>query len=352
MKIEMILGIHFHQQDEVSIFLESNGKGNDEKNREILIFCSVALRILFNLGNDHAAYSLAKLLEQSEGSLSKEFADHKSPEGAKLVKDKGILGQKRFEAQLKFIESENYFNFQFHPKGFGFFGRDIGYYSLTAVIMLLKYLTKKRVKDKDFLNKLSVAARMCGEFFNSGQLSLTNQNQAALTIATQAYEGESNQDMLLTSCGEYIQRLDKIISKNFREYIEKSIEDELFAHIMKSGYALRYAEQKLANKPLKKASGEILTILESKMSKKGKIEKLANHFDNHSRLDLGEIVKPYSLLDFDEVNNVFLHLVEHYLNYIMGKLQEGNKDLLRELSYRNAAFGYAYKVAEELVNQN
>ena len=53
MNINSRLEINFHQQDEVSVFLENTTSGREEKFGEILLFCCVALRNIVNFGNHH-----------------------------------------------------------------------------------------------------------------------------------------------------------------------------------------------------------------------------------------------------------------------------------------------------------
>lgn len=186
MNIGMNLEIHFHQQDEASVYLESNASGEDEKFGEILLFCCVVLRQMANLGIHHPiASSLATLVMQVSDNLT-ELVEYEHEIDVKLVEYKGSHGRKRFEAILKY--SDTSFNFKFKPKGFGLLARGVGYYAPVSVMILLRYLAKRRIEDQDFILSLSQAAKRCGEVYSgghyiSGQLSVLTQSQIALMIA-------------------------------------------------------------------------------------------------------------------------------------------------------------------------
>jgi len=180
MDIGMDLEIHFHQQDEASVYLESNTSGKEGEFGEILMFCCFALRSMANLGRHPITSSLATLLSQIGDHLI-ELPDHYSPDDAKLVDYKGNPRRKRFIAGLR-CTNEN-FNFKFKPKGFGLLARGMGYYAPNSVIILLRYLVEKRIDDGDFISNLSQAAKKCGEAYISGDLSPRTQHQIALMIA-------------------------------------------------------------------------------------------------------------------------------------------------------------------------
>lgn len=185
MNIQSNLEINFHQQDEASVFLENTASGKEEKFGEILLFCCVALRTIVNFGNHPAAGQIAMLLSQVGGNL-KELAEHDSPDGPKLIDYPGTAGRKRFLVTMRC--SDDNFNFQYKPKGFGLLGSGTGYYAPNAVMLLLRYLAKKRLDDKEFIEGLKNVAEQCGAVYDSGKLSIPNQSQIALMIAGRSYE--------------------------------------------------------------------------------------------------------------------------------------------------------------------
>ncbi len=172
--------IHFHQQDQASVFLETTVSGNEEKFAEILLFCCFAIRQMVNFGRDPAAFAIARLLDYASTAL-KEVADHQSPDEAKLVEYKGSPGRKRFVARVTCTDDR--LGFILKPKGFGLLGRGMGYYGPDSVTLLLKYLVKKRNGDDEFIGKLAAAAAMCAQAYSQGQVSLATQSQIAMMVA-------------------------------------------------------------------------------------------------------------------------------------------------------------------------
>lgn len=126
MNIGMNLEIHFHQQDEASVYLESDASGKDEKFGEILLFCCFALRTMSNFGRNSIASSLATMLSQIGDHLI-ELPNLHSPDEAKLVSYQGNQGRKRFVAKLRYNDKN--FTFKFKPKGL-FLTGGIDYYGL------------------------------------------------------------------------------------------------------------------------------------------------------------------------------------------------------------------------------
>jgi len=186
MNINSRLEINFHQQDEASVFLENTTSGREEKFGEILLFCCVALRNIVNFGNHHPiASSLAVLLSQQIKGNLKELMNHKGPSEPKIIDYPGSQGRKRFVASLKCADDN--FNFQYNAKGFGFLARGIGYYAPNSVLVLMKYLAKRRQDDKEYIEALENAAEQCGAIYLSGQLSIPNQSKIALMIAGVSY---------------------------------------------------------------------------------------------------------------------------------------------------------------------
>jgi hypothetical protein len=114
------LEIGFHQQDEASILLESTASEEDAKFAELLIFCLMAVRQMYNLsyGGDpgDSARSLAHVLTKARDELLAVIFSL-TPNAAKLVDYKGSPGRKRFVGMLTFSGTD--FNFHMDAEGFG-----------------------------------------------------------------------------------------------------------------------------------------------------------------------------------------------------------------------------------------
>lgn len=178
------LEIHFHQQDVGSVWFETDAVGDDHKFAELLIFCLLACRQMFNLstGGDRqgCARSLSEFLSQLPGDLI-QLGDAEGSEAARLIEYPGSQGRKRFLAELEY--SPERLNFKLHAKGLGLFARGMGYYAPSSVLLLLKYLKARRIADADFLERLSLVATACGTSYRDGRITLTTQHSVALQIA-------------------------------------------------------------------------------------------------------------------------------------------------------------------------
>ena len=149
MKVIANVEIHFHQQDEVSVYLEiySSNSEND-KFGEIVLFCCTAIRMMSNMGRNNYTDTLAKILKSFDNDdyfhlMFKDFVKHDSPRTAKLVEYMGNEGRKRFLVNA--IISDEKTGFDFKAKGFGIFAKGMNYYGPTAILSLLKFLVKKHI---------------------------------------------------------------------------------------------------------------------------------------------------------------------------------------------------------------
>lgn len=163
------------------MFLESNG-GPDETIGEVMLFTSFALRQAMNLGGQYGSM-LGHLLSFPGQSL-REIVNHESPDGARLVTYQGAAGRKQFHASLSCTDSD--FSFNLKAKGFGLLARGVGYYAPNAVVVLLKYLSRRRLENAEYIAILETATAMCGDGISSGRVTLRNQGQMAFTIANLA----------------------------------------------------------------------------------------------------------------------------------------------------------------------
>ena len=182
MNIKSTLEIHFHQQDEGSVFLENTASGEDEKFGEILLLCLYITRTFSNFGNDnHDGKMLALFLHETGEDIEK-FKKEISNAEAKLIEYNGHKGRKYFTANLTY--SEDSLKYWQNAKGFGIFAKGIGYYAPNSIIILLRYLMKKRSNDNNFIEKLQTTCMMCSSTYNEGNIKLTNQHQVAFFIAS------------------------------------------------------------------------------------------------------------------------------------------------------------------------
>ena len=164
----MELTIDFYQQDEASLFLESNTYGDLQDYTEILFFAGFALRQIKNLGRIEVASATAYMLTTIGDELGQieEFCGSDHP---KIVDYRGTPGRKKFFAVLE-IENDKV-GMSVHPKGFGLFGQGINYYVPHTVILLLRFLVDKHIENELALKRLSLVAKMCGNLLMQKKLS-------------------------------------------------------------------------------------------------------------------------------------------------------------------------------------
>lgn len=175
--------VHFHQQNEGSVYIETDATGSNQEFMELLFICCLALRQMVNLKGHPASTSLASILTQMGGNTD-ELARHQSPDGPRLVGYPGTPGRKRFDGVLRY-EAGN-LGFSLNAKGLGLFARGVGYYAPNSVLLVLRHLATKHVADGKFLAALADAMVNCGHAFLGRQVTLRNQNSVALVITEAA----------------------------------------------------------------------------------------------------------------------------------------------------------------------
>jgi len=179
------LEIHFYNQDEASVFIESTFVGEQAREVELLTFCLHTLRMMSNLGVSHpVSLALATVLSsvgESAAHIGEFLQDPAS--SPRLVTYRGNSGRKRFIAMLRTSNGAPT-SVRMKQEGFGFFATGVGYYAPNSVFCLLKHLGAQRQDDTEYLNALAYAARSCGSCCLSGVLNIQNQAQLAMAILT------------------------------------------------------------------------------------------------------------------------------------------------------------------------
>jgi len=174
------LEIHFHQQNEVSIFLENTTSGEDEIKSDLFLLSFFIARKLANLEQDNSiGQSLAFVLENIEEQLDKIFDPNKFDD-VLLVPYKGVRGRKRFLAHM--VVSDERVNFRLKPKGFGILGKGLGYYSPVSAIMLIKYMGNKYRNNIKAKNGIIALCKYSGQL--APQITPVSQVQFAPQIAS------------------------------------------------------------------------------------------------------------------------------------------------------------------------
>jgi hypothetical protein len=117
--------------------------------------------------------------------------------------------------------------------------------------------------------------------------------------------------------------------------------------LARNGYRLRLAERDVIGKRRLVPLGPIESVLRSSKSAQEKTTEIAEYLDNHEAVGLGDPVRLYVLASFDEICRAFDDLsriaIDANRQYI------SDPDMQSELYRRFMAYGYVYRVAEELV---
>ena len=182
MNIAMNLEIDFHQDNECSVFLEGSVIDAEDQLAEILLFSCYTIRQLYNIDQGKFAYNFASMLIDlsKAGDLMPTVLEDGE---VKLIRYPGHSGRKRFLCKL--LARDSGVAFDLKAKGFGILARGVGYYASIGSVMLMLFLARRNHLDKEFLIKLSTAARLCGEAFLTGRITAQNQLEVVFSITGQ-----------------------------------------------------------------------------------------------------------------------------------------------------------------------
>lgn len=181
---ELEATLHFHDQEKVSVVFESNEAG-DERFHELVFAACYAFRHLANLGNDAVGRSLALVLSRMDPPSLTALIGKRTDAGATLVPYQGAPGFKRFTARLRPRPMDVDFRLRVH--GFGLFGRGLGYYSPTSVVMLLQFLAERRLLDEEYLTVLAQLMAHIGKQGVAGRVKLGDDRKYGLALASHFY---------------------------------------------------------------------------------------------------------------------------------------------------------------------
>ncbi|MEW4530453.1 hypothetical protein [Maioricimonas sp. JC845] len=163
--------LHFHEQEVLSIFHETNVSGRDEQFAELVFAAAFAIRSMSNLGVNGVSDALGQQL-QSVGQLIDESPDHILVPKPKIIGYPGHAGRKRVIADVRI--SMTHMRLKYAAKGFGFLARGVGYYVPAAVSSLFRYFASRRIEDESYLAAMANVAAGCGQLQLQRQIQVTN----------------------------------------------------------------------------------------------------------------------------------------------------------------------------------
>jgi hypothetical protein len=159
-----------------------------------------------------------------------------------------------------------------------------------------------------------------------------------------ALRGDAEEAILATFAGDQNLPLD---SAEFALHLQEFRQESARA-LMRNGYRLRLAERKVMGARRLVPLGRIDELLRSSLSSQEKTVAIAEFLDTHEMIGLGDPARLYVVAQFSVVRQVFDDFVAHAIE-LNGPLG-GDVGVQTELYHRHLAYGYVYKVAEELVS--
>ena len=177
--------LHFHQQDQMSVYTASTVIGEDSNYiGEIGTLIFYAIRMMGNLANRPESYALAELLLNSQTIISLNNVGLQRDD-LELVPYPGHKGRHSF--LLSYSWGKSYPpKFKFKGKGFGLLWKGIGYYGPTSVLGFLRHLGAKHKGDNSYVEAVGEAMRLLANAHLDGTLKATNSYDLALAATDRA----------------------------------------------------------------------------------------------------------------------------------------------------------------------
>lgn len=175
--------IHFHKQEEASVYFESTEQGDAEDCLLILTFASFAVRqiILSSAGTKTSLVSFLEGLSQIESE-----EDWPRDDEVKVIGYPGVKGRKSLLYTLEL--RGDWVKTRFKWKGFGLFSTGIEYYGPTAVGVLYRYCLRERAGHASFGRKLAFAAHSIPIFYERGKIGLGKDATVGTAAVVVAYD--------------------------------------------------------------------------------------------------------------------------------------------------------------------
>ena len=178
--------VHFHEQEVVSIFHETNVADTEEQFAELVFAGAFAIRSMSNLGTDAVTDALGGQL-QLVGQLIVETPEDLLTPKPKIVPYPGYAGRKRFISKLRLSSSQ--MRLGYSQEGFGWLATGLGYYCPNAVQSVFRYFADRRSKDDAYRSALANVAVGCGQLQLTRQIRLTNHTQLVMFLVATCMEG-------------------------------------------------------------------------------------------------------------------------------------------------------------------
>lgn len=147
-----------------------------------------------------------------------------------------------------------------------------------------------------------------------------------------------------------------ILTVYFKNYIDdiNAAKTPVLKTALVTGYILRCTEEKCLEEKLIKKSNfagfdkKVSKVLKSGLTREQTIIKLTEYFDDHKKIGLGELIRPYTLLPYKDMVGTFNFWIEDHIKATYkNEIKEAiNYDKYYEIIFRCAALGYYFRTAE------
>ncbi len=118
---------------------------------------------------------------------------------------------------------------------------------------------------------------------------------------------------------------------------------------MREGYRLRLAELAAIGNKMLVPLGQVEDILRSDRPSQEKTAAIAEYLDTHEAQGLGDPVRLYVLAPFDDIRSAFDEVVDVAIEASRAYISD--PDMQSEFYRRFIAYGYVYRIAEDLVRR-
>lgn len=242
---------------------------------------------------------------------------------------------------------------------------------LYSSIGLLQYAINRCLKAQDELDIARKIIYFLLMGFDSGNTDLRSMTSlipeksytyALSTDAKELFNDDVEDDKFLGAYRE-VSKSDNL-SDMAKQYRSKkypldsfNIMNKYFGSFFIIGYNIRLAEEIYADNTVLpvldvKNNKETQVFLETTNTMEQKIELIAEYKEtNNDKCGLGQEVEPYSFLGLDLLNEYFSFLLHDFIKSVEFIERTGlTQDQAIEVSGRNTALGYCYRLAEEIVD--
>ena len=183
--------IDFYSKHEASVRVSFSLTNEHILHYEVTLFSAFVFRQMSNLKGSGLDQAIAEALIEAKDSIIDRFnlGDYINAADIEiriptLVNYRG-KGDKGFDAVLNFLKTAPFPtpSMKLQTRGFGVLGKEVNYYALQSINILLNYFTVKYSGDPPRMYIFSDASNLCGREYIAGNIGIgMSQGQAVMRI--------------------------------------------------------------------------------------------------------------------------------------------------------------------------